>query len=117
MGIIYFVRHGQASLGAQNYDQLSDLGYAQAEQLGLYFQQQQFEFEAVYTGTLQRQKQTLLALAQSAQQAQWSDMASEQIGLNEYDSESVIKAVNNGTLDLPQNSDTYKNYFLLPKIK
>ena len=43
MGIIYFVRHGQASLGAQNYDQLSDLGYAQAEQLGLYFQQQQIQ--------------------------------------------------------------------------
>ena len=59
MGIIYFVRHGQASLGAQNYDQLSDLGYAQAEQLGLYFLQQKIQFEAVYTGTLQRQKQNI----------------------------------------------------------
>ena len=113
MGIIYFVRHGQASLGAQNYDQLSDLGFAQAEQLGLYFLQQKIQFEAVYTGTLQRQKQTLSALAQSAQQTQWLEIAAEHSGLNEYDSESVIKAVNNGSLDLPQNSDTYKNYFLL----
>ena len=47
MGIIYFVRHGQASLGAQNYDQLSDLGFAQAEQLGLYFLQQKIQFEYV----------------------------------------------------------------------
>ena len=30
MSEIYFVRHGQASLGARNYDQLSPLGWEQA---------------------------------------------------------------------------------------
>lgn len=113
MGTIYFVRHGQASLGAENYDQLSPLGILQSEQLGLYFQLQNIQFEAVYTGSLQRQIQTLEALARQAKQSHWISNAIQRTGLNEYDSESVIKAVNNGSLDLPHNSDSYKLYFLL----
>jgi broad specificity phosphatase PhoE len=30
MGQIYLVRHGQASFGSANYDQLSELGHEQA---------------------------------------------------------------------------------------
>jgi broad specificity phosphatase PhoE len=36
MGTLYLVRHGQASFGADDYDQLSDLGRAQAVRLGEY---------------------------------------------------------------------------------
>jgi len=34
MGTLYLVRHGQASFGAANYDQLSPLGQQQCGQLG-----------------------------------------------------------------------------------
>ena len=34
MAQIYLVRHGQASFGSSNYDQLSELGFEQARLLG-----------------------------------------------------------------------------------
>ena len=39
MGQLYLVRHGQASFGADDYDQLSELGRRQAVQLGRYWAQ------------------------------------------------------------------------------
>ena len=47
MGTIYLVRHGQASFGADDYDQLSALGTQQAQQLGRYWQERQMRFDAV----------------------------------------------------------------------
>lgn len=35
MGTLYLVRHGQASFGADDYDQLSDLGRRQSVRLGV----------------------------------------------------------------------------------
>jgi broad specificity phosphatase PhoE len=46
MGNIYLVRHGQASFGAENYDQLSTLGQQQSQRLGEYFAQKGIQFEA-----------------------------------------------------------------------
>ena len=37
MGTLYLVRHGQASFGADNYDQLSPLGHEQGVRLGRYW--------------------------------------------------------------------------------
>ena len=37
MGMLYLVRHGQASFGAADYDQLSELGARQCEALGRWF--------------------------------------------------------------------------------
>lgn len=39
MTTIYLVRHGQASFGKSNYDELSENGEAQATLLGQYFKQ------------------------------------------------------------------------------
>ena len=39
MGTLYLVRHGQASFGADDYDQLSPLGHQQAVRLGEYLRQ------------------------------------------------------------------------------
>jgi broad specificity phosphatase PhoE len=39
MGQLYLIRHGQASFGAEDYDNLSELGHQQAQQLGAYFKQ------------------------------------------------------------------------------
>ena len=57
MGTLYFGRHGQASFGADDYDQLSDLGRRQSVRLGQYLRERYgdgLRFNAVLTGTLWR---------------------------------------------------------------
>ena len=63
MGTLYLVRHGQASLGAADYDQLSALGTRQCERLGAWFAAHGVAFDAVYVGTLRRHAQSLQAIA------------------------------------------------------
>jgi broad specificity phosphatase PhoE len=64
MATIYIVRHGQASFGAQNYDELSQLGRRQAQVVGEYFRDRGVNFDAVYSGDLSRQRETArLAIA------------------------------------------------------
>ncbi len=64
MAIIYLIRHGQASFGAENYDKLSELGCRQAVVVGEYFRDNDIQFDAVYSGDLSRQRETArLAIA------------------------------------------------------
>ncbi len=58
MGLIYFVRHGQASFGAADYDELSPLGFQQAEALGRFWVDLDLELDAVFCGSMKRQRQT-----------------------------------------------------------
>lgn len=58
MATIYLVRHGQASFGAANYDQLSELGTRQAEATGEYFARAGIVLDAAYSGDLLRQVDT-----------------------------------------------------------
>lgn len=61
MGHIYLVRHGQASFGSANYDQLSPLGVEQARLLGQWFANREQSFERVVTGGMQRHRQSASA--------------------------------------------------------
>ena len=58
MTTLYLIRHGQASIGTDNYDVLSSLGKRQAQLLGKHLQQLNVTFDAVYCGSLDRQKDT-----------------------------------------------------------
>ena len=58
MSVLYLFRHGQASWGKANYDQLSTLGQEQSRLLGAYFKQEGIVFDHTYTGTLKRQVET-----------------------------------------------------------
>ncbi|OED36778.1 hypothetical protein AB833_25535 [Chromatiales bacterium (ex Bugula neritina AB1)] len=58
MTSIYLIRHGQASAGSANYDVLSPIGRHQASVLGEYLQQTDLAFDAIYSGTLERQIDT-----------------------------------------------------------
>lgn len=60
MGEIHLIRHGQASFGAQNYDCLSALGIQQSQRLGVWWRQQQVQFDAIYSGERERQKDTAI---------------------------------------------------------
>jgi broad specificity phosphatase PhoE len=107
MGTLYCVRHGQASFGAANYDQLSPLGERQAAQLGRYWRQKGLRFDAVYAGTLARHAQTAHHIAQGLffdqnsagvhvsidfDAAVFDGRIQRTPALNEYDSEALIAA-------------------------
>lgn len=110
MGTLYLVRHGQASFGAADYDQLSELGARQCERLGAWFRSRGVAFDAVLTGTLKRHAQSLAAIetglgARHEAQA-WP-------GLNEYDSEAVVRAVHPGALPAPDTPEAVRQHFRL----
>jgi broad specificity phosphatase PhoE len=65
---LHLVRHGQAGT-REAYDALSDLGQQQAQLLGEYFLAQRLEFTVVYSGSMQRQLQTALAVKNVYDQA------------------------------------------------
>lgn len=58
MKTILLARHGQASFGSENYDNLSELGIQQAQLLGDYFKKHNKTVDQIFTGTLVRQKDT-----------------------------------------------------------
>ena len=108
MGTLYLVRHGQASFGADNYDQLSELGTRQCQQLGRYFASKGRRFDTVISGTLQRQIQSQQAIASGLGQAA---EALRLPGLNEYDSHAVISAVHPQALAKPNTPELYRHHF------
>jgi broad specificity phosphatase PhoE len=87
VGEIYLVRHGQASFGAADYDQLSQLGIEQSRQLGAWLAASGQRFDRVVTGTLRRHRQT----ADECLAAQQHRCARhEDAGLNEYDHREML---------------------------
>jgi broad specificity phosphatase PhoE len=58
MSVLTLVRHGQASLFADNYDELSALGRQQARLLGEYWGRRRIDFDEVFCGPRARQRQT-----------------------------------------------------------
>ena len=58
MSVLYLVRHGQASFGAADYDKLSEMGEKQCAMLGHYWIKFNVKLDAVYCGTLSRQKRS-----------------------------------------------------------
>lgn len=56
MTTILLARHGQASFGQENYDQLSELGGMQAQLLGQHYASTQRRVDAIFTGSLVRQR-------------------------------------------------------------
>lgn len=110
MGTLYLVRHGQASFGAENYDQLSPRGTAQAERLGQYWQERGQSFDAVFTGTLRRHVQTLEGIAR---QLPGLPAATALPALNEYDSHALIRSIHPEPLDKPDTPERYRQHFRL----
>lgn len=53
---ILLARHGQASFGQKNYDNLSELGVTQARMLGEHYANTERRIDAVFSGSLVRQQ-------------------------------------------------------------
>lgn len=111
MGTLYLVRHGQASFGADDYDQLSDLGHRQSLRLGEYFAHKGIHFDGLIAGTLRRQKQTLEGILQGMNRAGSEHLSWD--GLNEYDSQAVIASIHPHKLERPTSPEMYRHHFRL----
>jgi broad specificity phosphatase PhoE len=110
MPTLYLVRHGQASFGAADYDNLSHIGEAQALALGQYFKAKNLAFDAAYMGTLRRHAQTYAGIAQGM----GSDTAAVlRPGLNEYDSDAVVEAIHPEPLSRERSPENYRKHFRL----
>ncbi len=110
MGTLYLVRHGQASFGAQDYDQLSTLGQQQSRRLGQYWRNKGLAFNTVLTGTLRRHAQTWAGIAEGAL---YRNQVLEWAGLNEFDSAALIATVHPQPLEKPDTPERYRHHFRL----
>lgn len=110
MGSLYLVRHGQASFGAADYDQLSPKGFEQCRHLGAYWRERQQRFDAVFTGTLRRHEQSLAGIVEGFGE----ELPAVALpGLNEYDSDAVVRAIHPEPLEPPTDAETIKQHFRL----
>jgi broad specificity phosphatase PhoE len=60
MGVLLLLRHGQGSLGSDNYDRLSELGRRQARIAGERLRDADLSIDRVLCGELERQRDTAL---------------------------------------------------------
>ncbi|MDQ4052437.1 MAG: histidine phosphatase family protein [Actinomycetota bacterium] len=91
MGQILLVRHGQASFGAEDYDVLSEAGWAQARRLGEWLQAQGIVATALVRGELKRHRDTALGIAEGAG---WSGLdAAVDAGWDEFDHHGLMRSV------------------------
>jgi broad specificity phosphatase PhoE len=90
MGQIYLVRHGQASFGAADYDQLSPHGVEQSRMLGAWFAACRQSFGQVVTGGLRRHRQTAEACLAALPDAPPRELWRADPGFDEYDHLEVL---------------------------
>lgn len=83
MGVIYLVRHGQASFGGPDYDVLSELGHQQGTAVGVELRRRGIEPGLVRSGSLSRQ------LATAAQALPDVSPTVDQ-RWNEYDADEIL---------------------------
>lgn len=87
MATVYLVRHGQASFGKANYDQLSPTGWAQGRVLGRWLAGKVAP-DAIFGGNLERHRETVEAIATGF----GSELPDMQVaaGFNEFDHNEVV---------------------------
>ena len=121
MSELYLVRHAQASFGAANYDQLSDLGHKQSRWLGEHLGKRQAKFDTFVLGDMVRHHETMDGIC-----AGMGIDGSDRIvlpGLNEYNFVDMTAAYGKSHGDDPlyqaiaADPEDRKNYFrLLRKV-
>ncbi|RUO18473.1 hypothetical protein CWE08_11170 [Aliidiomarina iranensis] len=92
MALVTLIRHGQASFGAADYDQLSPLGVEQLTHLGAVLNSQEEHFDILVRGGLKRHQQSAEAFLQGYTRP--LDVI-EQPFWNEFDHRAVMQALAN----------------------
>ena len=100
MSHLVLIRHGQASFMDGDYDKLSPLGEEQSRQLGKLWIEREVKFDAVYSGTLVRQRSTAEVIGNMFAEVgiHWPESVEMQ-GLKEYDADGMMEIL------LPRLSD------------
>ncbi len=101
MALVLVVRHGQASFGAEDYDVLSETGWAQGRLLGAALAAEGLRPSVVVRGSMRRHRETTEALLESLVAAGGSAPAEEVVvdaRWDEFDHLGVVAA----HPDLPQ---------------
>ena len=94
MGVLYLVRHGQASFGTDDYDRLSDLGKQQARITGAHLASQGITPTRIIHGGLLRQRQTAEGiLAGLGTTTAHSPATQQDTGWDEYDAWGITGAL------------------------
>ncbi len=94
MSELYFIRHGQANFGHDEYDRLSERGGEQIRTTAGYFLERKIIPDALYSGTLARQTASaeIFAAECAVRGVALPDRTSIE-GLNEHDSARIVKAL------------------------
>ena len=88
MGLLLFVRHGQASFGDSDYDRLSALGIEQSRLAGARLATSALAVDRVVRGRMRRQIETVDAIGTHLDLARIP--VSELPGLDEYDHSDIL---------------------------
>ncbi|HEY0133949.1 MAG TPA: histidine phosphatase family protein [Nannocystis sp.] len=92
MSKLLLIRHGQASLGAPDYDVLSPLGVVQARRLGTWLAAMQVRPDRIVTGPRKRQRDTAAHLVATAREggAAFPDPI-EDVAFDEYPALEIMQ--------------------------
>lgn len=89
MGSIHLIRHGQASWGAADYDQLSALGQKQSTALGMSWEASDWSPTSAVAGSMKRHAQTAISAIDACGQGEGYDVDE---GWNEFDHLAIARA-------------------------
>lgn len=91
MSTLILIRHGQAMFGTEDYDRLSELGLSQSASLGQYWARRRRGFDAVFSGAMERQKQTLKVVGEILRKTGLGfPEGGVNSGFNEYDARGIM---------------------------
>jgi broad specificity phosphatase PhoE len=104
MGMLFLVRHAQASFLQPDYDKLSALGETQSRLLGEHWAQRQIAFDRIAVGPCARHKETV-APVEAAYRKAGLAFPEPQIlpQFDEYHAEEVLRGLLPGLLEKDQN--------------
>jgi broad specificity phosphatase PhoE len=88
VSVVLLVRHGQASWGATDYDQLSEVGEQQSRVLGAALTARGIRPDVVVRGAMKRHAQTANAAVESGG---WAAEVVEDDGWNEFDHHQMLE--------------------------
>jgi len=112
MSLLFLIRHGQASFGADNYDSLSATGARQSELLADYFSSSGLVFDLAFSGSMQRQQDTagiVISRAPGSFRLAEPEVLPE---LDEHDSSNILRSQLPGILEEdPSLSEKVKLFF------
>lgn len=95
MGSVHLIRHGQASWGTADYDQLSSAGIEQSTALGTSWEASGWAPTAAVAGSMKRHAQTAIATIDACGEGDGYDVDA---GWDEYDHLAIARAHDPGSL-------------------